>query len=107
MKHSILATFFVLAVYNANAQRSTPDTLQTKTGPLIIQPVQHASLVLLVNGITIYADPTGGMKNYKGITAPGIILITDIHGDHFDIKTIDSIKTASTVLIVPQVVADK
>ncbi len=107
MKHSILAIFFVLTVYNANAQRSAPDTLQTNIGSLIIQPVQHASLVLLVNGITIYADPTGGMKNYKGIAAPDIILITDIHGDHFDVNTIDSIKTASTMLIVPQVVADK
>ncbi|MBK5270107.1 MAG: MBL fold metallo-hydrolase [Bacteroidia bacterium] len=107
MKYNTLALFFVLAVCIANAQRSASDTLQTNTGSLIIQPVQHASLVLSVQGLTIYADPTGGTKNYKGITAPGIILITDIHGDHFDIKTIDSVKTASTVLIVPQVVADK
>ena len=107
MKHSTLAIFFVLAICSANAQRSTPDTLKTNKGSLIIQPIQHASLVLSAQGITIYADPTGGTKNYKGIAAPGIILITDIHGDHFDVKTIDSIKTASTVLIVPQVVADK
>src|SRR6266536_1180555 len=103
----ILVLFFVLAVYNVNGQRVAPDTLQTNKGSLIIQPIQHASLVLSVNGITIYADPTGGTKNYKGIAAPDIILITDIHGDHFDIKTIDSIKTAATMLIVPQVVADK
>jgi len=107
MKQVTLALFFVLAVYNANAQRSASDTLQTNKGALIIQPVQHASLVLSAIGITIYVDPTGGTKNYKGISAPGIILITDIHGDHFDIKTIDSVKTATTVLIVPQVVADK
>ncbi len=103
----ILVLFFVLAVYNVNGQRVALDTLQTNKGSLIIQPIQHASLVLSVNGITIYADPTGGTKNYKGIAAPDIILITDIHGDHFDIKTIDSIKTAATMLIVPQVVADK
>jgi len=107
MKYSTLAMFFVLAICSANAQRSTPDTLKTNKGSLIIQPIQHASLVLSAQGITIYTDPTGGTKNYKGIAAPGIILITDIHGDHFDVKTIDSVKTASTVLIVPQVVADK
>ena len=106
MKH-ILAIFFILAVYHATAQRATPDTLQTNKGSLIIQPIQHASLILSQKGMTIYADPTGGTKNYKGMTAPDIILVTDIHGDHFDVKTIDSIKTASTVLIVPQVVADK
>jgi len=106
MKH-ILVIFFVLAVYHATGQRVTPDTLQTNKGALIIQPIQHASLILSQKGMTIYADPTGGTKNYKGMAAPDIILVTDIHGDHFDAKTIDSIKTASTMLIVPQVVADK
>jgi L-ascorbate metabolism protein UlaG (beta-lactamase superfamily) len=107
MKHITLAIFLVLAVYHATAQRSAPDNLQTSTGSLTIQPVQHASLVLSVNGVTIYADPTGGTKNYKGIAAPGIILVTDIHGDHFDLRTIDSVKTASTIIVVPQAVADR
>ena len=107
MKYTILAMLFVLALYNANTQRSAPDTLQTGMGPLIIQPVQHASLVLSVHGITIYADPSGAVENYKGLAAPNIVLITDIHGDHFDLKTLDSVKTASTVLVIPQVVADK
>jgi L-ascorbate metabolism protein UlaG (beta-lactamase superfamily) len=106
-----VAVLFLFSHFNLNAQDTpmveTPDTLQTNIGPFIIQPIQHASLVLSVQGTTMYVDPSGGTKNYKGITAPGIILITDIHGDHFDVKTIDSIKTASTVLIVPQVVADK
>ncbi len=107
MKHTILAILFALALCNTNAQRTAPDTLQTGMGPLIIQPVQHASLVLSIHGITICADPSGALENYKGLAAPNIILITDIHGDHFDLKTLDSIKTTSTVLIVPQVVADK
>ena len=59
-----------------------------------------------MHGITIYADPSGA-DNYKDLTPPDIILITDIHGDHFDVKTIDAIKKESTLLIVPQVVADK
>ncbi|MDB5231093.1 MAG: fold metallo-hydrolase [Chitinophagaceae bacterium] len=107
MKHAILSLLFILALCNADAQRSNPDILKTRLGRLTIQPVQHASLVLSVNGITIYVDPAGGTKYYKDLAAPGIILITDIHGDHFDLKTLDSVKTASTVLIVPQVVADK
>ncbi|HEY4936572.1 MAG TPA: MBL fold metallo-hydrolase, partial [Puia sp.] len=75
-------------------------------GPLTIQPIQHASLILTVNGLNIYADPSNA-DNYKGLTSPDIILITDIHGDHFDIKTIDAIKKVGTLLVVPQVVADK
>ena len=106
MKSLLLFLLFIPIFYKGNAQRSAPDTEPTKIGPLNIQPIQHASLILTVHGITIYADPSGADK-YKGLTPPDIILITDIHGDHFDIKTIDAIKKESTLLIVPQVVADK
>jgi L-ascorbate metabolism protein UlaG (beta-lactamase superfamily) len=107
MKSIIAAAICFLGCVSAsNAQLSAPDNIQTTSGLLTIQPVQHASLVLSVKETTIYADPTGA-DNYKGLTPPTIILITDIHGDHFDIKTIDAVKTANTILVVPQVVADK
>ena len=107
MKFSTLTIITALACFNAAAQRPAPDTIKTSKGVLTIQPIQHASLVLTVQGITIYVDPSGGADYFKGIAAPGMILITDIHGDHFDQKTLDAVKTAATVLVVPQVVADK
>jgi L-ascorbate metabolism protein UlaG (beta-lactamase superfamily) len=106
MKSLFLILLFTLAIFYVNAQRSAPDAIDTKMGPLTIQPIQHASLILTVQGLTIYADPSNA-DNYKGLTAPDIILITDIHGDHFDIKTIDAVKKENTFLIVPKVVADK
>jgi L-ascorbate metabolism protein UlaG (beta-lactamase superfamily) len=106
MKAILPAILFIFILCSAHAQSTAPDTIQTKMGTLTIQPVQHASLVLTVNGVTIYVDPSG-VDNYKGMAAPGIILITDIHGDHFDVKTVDAIKAANTILVVPQVVADK
>jgi L-ascorbate metabolism protein UlaG (beta-lactamase superfamily) len=59
-----------------------------------------------VGGTTIYVDPTGEKAAFPGIKSPDMILITDIHGDHFDPKTIASVRTASTVIIVPKAVAD-
>jgi L-ascorbate metabolism protein UlaG (beta-lactamase superfamily) len=106
MKPKILTTWLLLSFCAAFAQPSLPDTIQTKIGPLTIQPIQHASLILTVNGVCIYADPSGA-GNYEGKASPNIILITDIHGDHFDVKTIEAVKTATTILVVPQVVADK
>ena len=91
---------------SVHAQRSLPDTVKTHMGPLVIQPIQHASLILAVSGLTIYADPSNA-DNYQGLSQPDIILITDIHGDHFDLKTIDALKKNGTLLVVPQVVADK
>jgi L-ascorbate metabolism protein UlaG (beta-lactamase superfamily) len=89
------------------AQQGTADTLQTAKGVLSIHPVQHASLVLTVNNLTIYADPDGGGAKYKGYSEPDIILVTDIHGDHFNPATLAAVKTAKTILVVPQAVADK
>ena len=106
----ILLSFLSLAfLFSVNAQtpnRATPDIISTGKGPLTIQPLVHASLVLSTSDLTIYADPTGGAANYSGIKAPDIILITDIHGDHFDVKTISAVRTAGTTLVVPKAVAD-
>ena len=98
--------FLAFGISVSKAQLSAPDKIETKLGPLTIQPVQHASLILTVHGVTIYADPSGA-DNFKGLTAPDLIVITDIHGDHFDLKTLDAVKKENTILVVPQVVADK
>jgi L-ascorbate metabolism protein UlaG (beta-lactamase superfamily) len=103
-----LFTFlFALALYSANAQRISPDTIALSKGTLIVQPINHASVVLTAGGKTIYVDPVGGAAKYQGLAAPDIILVTDIHGDHFDPATLKAIRVAGTVLVVPQAVADK
>jgi L-ascorbate metabolism protein UlaG (beta-lactamase superfamily) len=106
MKYLFLLLLFIPVWQSGMAQVSPSDVVDTKDGPLTIQPIQHASLILTVNGVTIYADPSG-VNNFKGMKPPDLILITDIHGDHFDIKTLDAVKQATTWLVVPQVVADK
>ena len=106
MKSLFLTLLLIPTIFSASAQLSTPDSIATNLGLLTIQPVQHASLILMVHDIEIYVDPTNS-DNFHGQTRPDIILVTDIHGDHFDIKTINALKKQSTLLVVPQVVADK
>jgi len=107
MKSIFFAVLAIAALTRAQAQRATPDVITTTQGPLTIQPLVHASLVLSLPSLTIYADPTGGAANYAGIKPPDIILVTDIHGDHMDPKTIAAVRTSATVLVVPKAVADK
>ena len=107
MKPIILAFLSLIALGHTEAQRVAPDIVSTKMGPLTIQPLVHASLVLSLPRLTIYADPTGGAANYAGLQAPDIILVTDIHGDHFDPRTLTAVATTATILVVPKVVADK
>jgi L-ascorbate metabolism protein UlaG (beta-lactamase superfamily) len=106
MKYSLFSFLLLLALQNSYAQRSVPDNIETNMGPLVIQPIQHASMVLSFHGLTIYIDPNGA-DNFKGLAAPNLIIITDIHGDHFDLRTIEAVKSSTTLLVVPQVVADK
>jgi L-ascorbate metabolism protein UlaG (beta-lactamase superfamily) len=104
---SILAAFFMVALLQANAQTAAPDKLETDKGTVTIQPVLHGTVVFNWNGKTIYVDPYGGAEAFAGITKPDLILITDIHGDHLDPKTLDAIDTEGAVLVVPQAVADQ
>jgi len=103
----LLVLFLSLAISTSYAQRISPDVLQTSAGPVSIQPIVHASLVLTENNKTIYIDPSGGPALFAGLAAPDLILITDIHGDHFDTSALASVRASSAILIVPQVVADK
>lgn len=105
----ILSLLSISLLFSARAQtpaRATPDVVTTSLGALTIQPLVHASLVLSTPNLTIYADPTGGAASYAGIKQPDVILITDIHGDHFDLKTISAVRQANTLLVVPKAVAD-
>lgn len=102
-----LAILLFQSLLFANAQRAEPDHEKVKGGELTIQPITHAALVLSYNKKNIYIDPAGGTDAFKGLAAPDMIIITDIHGDHLDTSTIKAINTANAVLVVPQAVADK
>ena len=87
MKQNFLLTLFCsLLVLSGSAQLINADKEKVKGGTLTIQPIKHATLVLSYNKLNIYIDPTGGDSAFKGLPAPDMILVTDIHGDHFDPK---------------------
>jgi L-ascorbate metabolism protein UlaG (beta-lactamase superfamily) len=83
------------------------DHLQTTNGDVIIHPLYHASLVLNWNGINIYSDPDDDPTyepTYRGMPKADLILVTHSHGDHFSSTKIESLRTASTVIVCPQAV---
>lgn len=107
MKH-LLAIFLVLIMASPSfAQKSTGDELDTKAGPLKIQPILHGAFVMTWNDKAIYVDPYGGAKGYEGIAAPDLILITDIHGDHLNPETLNVIETGKAKIVAPQAVKDQ
>ena len=91
---------------SASAQRPEPDRIPSVRGAITIQPVLHSTLVLSWNNRVIYVDPYGGANAFKGIDAPDIILITDIHGDHMNPETLNSIQTAKATIVAPHAVVE-
>jgi L-ascorbate metabolism protein UlaG (beta-lactamase superfamily) len=104
------STFTLLLLFVAalcQAQLPKPDDISTSKGPLKIQPLNHATFAMTWNGKTIYADPYQGPKTFTGIAKPDLILITDIHPDHFDTKSLDAIDLTNVTIVAPQAVVDK
>ena len=91
----------------APAPRAAPDQLATARGPLTVQPITHGSVVLGWNGKTLYVDPYGGAAAYAGLAAPDVVLITDIHPDHLDAKTLVGLPTSQALFVVPAAVAQQ
>ncbi len=83
------------------------DTLKTEKGDLVVVPIQHATFVLKWGGKTVFVDPTGGGDAFKDHGKPDLILVTDIHGDHHDQKTLSALRTSETMVVVPAAVAEK
>ncbi|MDP3314241.1 MBL fold metallo-hydrolase [Lutibacter sp.] len=108
MKFHVLSIALTLLIGTLSfGQNSNIDHFKTNKGNLTIQPILHGSAVLTYKQKTIYVDPYGGSKLYKGLDAPDIILITDIHGDHLHQSTLDSLDISNAIFIVPQEVAKK
>lgn len=74
---------------------------------LKIIPIMHATMVLNYGDETIYVDPTGGKKAFINKKKPTIILITDIHGDHFNLETLKELDLDGAMIVAPQAVIDK
>lgn len=101
------AYLFVLSMCLTLGAFAQKQEFKTKKGNLILVPVEHATFTLTYDKTTVYVDPTGTAAAFKDMAAPDLILITDIHGDHFDIKTLEALATPKTTIIAPQAVADK
>jgi len=120
MKKIILYSFIALTVFACKNDKKQADDKQhispavnenpTKeeiTDSIEVKPISHATFMMKLNQKIIIVDPVGGEKAFKNMDQPDIILVTDIHGDHLNIETIEAIIAEKTTLIVPEAVAEK
>ncbi|TPV32406.1 MBL fold metallo-hydrolase [Paucihalobacter ruber] len=94
--NSLLAFTIVLGLNTLKAQEQ-----------IEIHPINHGSFVMTYQGNAFYTDPVGDAELYKDHPSPTVILITDIHGDHLSLDTLQSLNLDKAVIIAPQAVFDK
>jgi L-ascorbate metabolism protein UlaG (beta-lactamase superfamily) len=100
MRTSVL----LFAIASSAFAARTAEEFKTSAGTLKITPIQHASLMIEGGGQVIQVDPAQG--NFDGLPQADLVLITDIHGDHFSAAVINKVKKAGATVIAPQAVAD-
>lgn len=103
----ILGLVLVLKAQMNNDKKTKEDIGKTMS-EVAIHPISHASLILAWGGFSIYIDPVDENKAniFEGRAHPDIVLITDIHGDHFDAEALNKIVTESTKIFAPKAVFD-
>jgi len=107
MKPQILSILFTLYSLVGFAQNIEGETISSDQGDIVIRPILHATMAISFDGKIIYTDPYGGTEVFEGIPKPDLILITDIHGDHLNLKTLQALNLQSTIIVAPKAVADK
>ncbi|HAA12711.1 MAG TPA: MBL fold metallo-hydrolase [Cytophagales bacterium] len=83
---------------------ATRDTYTSACGPLTVQPIEHATLILTYGDQVIYVDPVGPAKRFVGLPKPTMVLITDIHSDHANRKTLRQLDLSGATLVYPAAV---
>ena len=78
-------------------------TFKTSAGAVEITPIYHASVMIKAGGETIYIDPAPP-ANISGLKPGGLILITDIHGDHLNPADITTLSDEKTEIVAPAAV---
>jgi L-ascorbate metabolism protein UlaG (beta-lactamase superfamily) len=81
-------------------------TTEVSTSKVEVIPVSHATAVIKFGSEVIYLDPTGGKKAFESHPAPTYVFITDVHGDHMNIKTLSELDVQNTVIVAPKAVSD-
>lgn len=106
---SIIPLFTILSCKNEkqNNELVTNTSLKNIENELKVIPITHGTLVLESKSEVIYVDPTGGSEAFEGQKPPSLVLITDIHGDHLSMSTLEVLNLTNVTVIGPKAVTDK
>ncbi len=89
------------------ADRFETDTISTSEGKLQITFLGHASLRMDYHNRHIYIDPCSKVADFSKMPKADIILFTHEHGDHFDLKALEELRSENTLVVLTEICAAK
>jgi len=102
MKEVVLlfAIFIISGVFSVGAQEKfEEDIFTTSAGKLKVTFIRHATLMFDFAGTIIHVDPVTSYADYTKLPKADLILVTHEHGDHLDMKAIETIRTEKTMIV--------
>jgi L-ascorbate metabolism protein UlaG (beta-lactamase superfamily) len=99
---------FLLFISNFVEAQENSYSFKTESGSEItIYPIYHGSLVIEFQEERIVVDPFGGAQRYEQFDDFDTVIITDIHGDHFNPSTLEGLNIENAQIIAPQAVIER
>jgi len=104
----VLVTILVVVAFAVAAEEDyEADIIKTSAGDLEITFIGHGTLMFTFGGKVIHVDPVSRMADYAKLPKAHVILVTHEHGDHFDPKALEVLRTERTVLVLTQTCAER
>lgn len=85
-------------------------------GDIVIHPLTHATFAMSWNGKVLYVDPgnapgvdaqADAAAPFMGLPAPDLILVTDIHFDHFNVPALTKLTAGNARIVAPRAVFEQ
>ena len=102
-----VAVLVLAAAAIGRAQAPSTTTVTAPGGDITITALGHASVQFEQAGKVVIVDPVGMMADLSKAKPADLILVTDIHGDHFDADAVARLRKPGAPVVVPQAVADQ
>ena len=106
-------SLLLLSCKGKTEKEAVPETAETTPETTVqpenleIFPVSHATAVVRWGETTIYIDPVGGADSFADHPPADLILITDEHGDHYSLETLEGLPTQKAKIVAPRAVANQ
>jgi len=100
-----VASMLALATAAGEAQAPVSTKVAGASGAIVITALGHASVMIESGGKVVIVDPAGMFADLSRAKPADLILVTDIHPDHYDPAAVAKLRKPKAPVVAPPAVA--